>query len=160
MTAKPVLTLKRPKRDGKRPAANGTRGRGPGAGKATKDIKGPKITKGPKATKAKGPEAPQPRAVSDEEMLAELSAVAPDLWNPETPVPLAIGIHKQLYPIAERMDVSRRSLRKFLSRWTSSRAYQRALSEPGAQRVNLDGSPAGEVTGQHSDSARQRVGNE
>jgi len=131
--AKPVLTLKRPRRGAKHSAANG------------------------KKAERKVELAPPTRSVSDAELLTELQAVAPDLWNPENPVPLAIGIHKQLYPIAERMQVSRRSLRGFLARWTASRSYQRALGEPGARRFNLDGSPAGEVTRQHGDSARERV---
>jgi sRNA-binding protein len=70
-------------------------------------------------------------------------------------MPLAIGIHKQLYPVAERMQTSRRALRGFLSRWTSSSSYQGALAQPGASRFNLDGSPAGAVSQKHGDRARQ-----
>jgi hypothetical protein len=99
---------------------------------------------------------PPPRAVpTDGELLAALQAVAPGLWDPRSPMPLAIGIHKQLYPVAERMQTSRRALRAFLSRWTSSNSYQGALAQPGASRFNLDGSQAGAVSQQHGDRARQ-----
>ena len=87
----------------------------------------------------------------------ELRSVAPELWKADAPVPLAIGIHKQLYPIAERVQMSRRALRKFLAGWTSTLPYQRALSQPDARRSNLDGSPAGEVSEQHRQEAHQRL---
>ena len=144
MTARPVLTLKRPKRGTKHPVVK------------RPVLKKNRVAKHP-AAKGKVEAPPPPRVVSDAEFLAELRNVAPDLWDPDNPTPLAVGIHKQLYPIAERMEVSRRSLRRFLSRWTSSRPYQRALSEPGACRFNLDGSPAGEVSQQHGETARQRT---
>ena len=127
---KPVLTLKRPHRAAKRSKPSGP--------------------------PAQATELP-PRRVSDDELLCELRSVAPDLWHDEAPVPLAIGIHKQLYPIAERLRMSRRALRDFLSRWTAARAYQQALVEPGAKRFNLDGSEADEVSDQHREDARQRL---
>lgn len=102
-------------------------------------------------------EAPPRRTPSDEELLVELQALAPELWNPDAPVPLAIGIHRQLYPLAERLQMSRRGLRKFLSRWTASEGYRQALAETGARRYDLDGSPAGEVSEEHRDEARQQL---
>lgn len=107
--------------------------------------------------RAPSKESPPPRTPTDAEMLAALQSVAPDLWNPDAPKPLAVGIHKQLYPIAELVRMSRRALRSFLARWTSREAYKRALAEPGSSRVNLDGSDAGEVSEQHREEARQRL---
>lgn len=131
---RPVLTLKRPPRSRKKPERI-------------------RLARRPRPLA----EVPPPPAPSDDELLAELQALAPELWDPDDPVPLAIGIHRQLYPLAERLQMSRRALRKFLSRWTSSEAYQRALAEPGACRYNLDGSPAGEVSEQHRNEARQQA---
>jgi hypothetical protein len=149
---KPVLTLKRPRRELKRPAVKAS---SPVTAKSAAMAKA--VAKAKSAAGAKVVQAPVFRTVSDERFLAELQSEAPDLWNPEKPVPLAIGIHKQLYPIAERLLVSRRFLRRFLARWTAMPSYQRAMSEPGAVRSNLDGSAAGEVSDVHGERARQRA---
>jgi sRNA-binding protein len=114
-------------------------------------LKGPK--RGDKAPASKRPAVEPLTERTDDEILAELRTIAPDLWNAARPVPLAIGIHKQLYPVAERLQMSRSSLRRFLSRWTGASAYQQALSQPGASRFNLDGSVAGEVSSQHGERA-------
>lgn len=153
--SKPVLTLKRPRREPKRPALKGSSPVTPKSAAIARAVA--RTTGSRQPASAKVVQAPIFRTVSDERFLAELQSEAPDLWNPEKPVPLAIGIHKQLYPIAERLHVSRRFLRRFLARWTAMPSYQRAMSEPGAVRSNLDGSPAGEVSEVHGARARQRV---
>ncbi|HEX7037093.1 MAG TPA: ProQ/FINO family protein [Pseudomonadales bacterium] len=149
---KPVLTLKRPRREPKRPTVKASTPVTPKSAAMAKAV-----AKAKSAASAKVVQAPVFKTVSDERFLAELQGEAPDLWNPDKPVPLAIGIHKQLYPVAERLHVSRRFLRRFLARWTAMPSYQRAMSEPGAMRLNLDGSPAGEVSEVHGERARKRV---
>ncbi len=92
-----------------------------------------------------------------EVLLAELQARSPEVWNPAHPMPLAIGIRQQLYPIGEARQISRRAVRKFLAQWTSAPAYHRALCQPGSCRFNLDGSPAGEVSEEHRQQAQRRI---
>ena len=57
--------------------------------------------------------------------------------------PLAIGIDKQL--IAQDPDVNRKALRLALRSHTMSTRYLKEMQIASA-RLNLDGSPAGEVT--------------
>src|SRR5690606_35749061 len=86
-----------------------------------------------------------------------LQAMAPAVWDPEKPLPLAVGVHTQINPVAERRGLSRRLVRRFLARWTSREAYLEALLEPGAQRRNADGTPAEAVLERHRERARQRL---
>lgn len=98
------------------------------------------------------PPAPKPRYA---EVLARLQAHSPELWDPARPRPLAIGIHEQLLEIAPEIGVSRNAIRRFLYRWTTATAYRRALSEPGAQRFNLDGTAVEPVLESHQERARE-----
>ncbi len=163
-TSRPVLTLKRGKR-GEKPSGVGHKGEAVARKGAAVARKGEAIARGAAlarksaaSVKKKQTPPPQEHTGTDDDLLAALQAMAPDLWNPGEPVPLAVGIHKQIYPVAEKVRLSRRSLRRFLSRWTSSAPYQKALLAPDAQRFNLDGSVAESVSEQHQSVARERVG--
>lgn len=90
-------------------------------------------------------------------LLRELRAIAPELWDPAAPAPLAVGVHKQMYPLIERIGISRRFLRDFLRSWTRSDAYRLALVEPGAWRYNVDGSAAAPVSPSEAEQAREQV---
>lgn len=153
---RPILKLKRPKPQ--RSGAESVRRLRPAAatGRAAKRTGG-----GAGAGEAeRAKQAPPPARPTEElerALLAELRGVAPALWEPSRPVPLAVGIHEQIFPIAERLDISRRFVRRFLGRWTSTSEYLCALARPEAQRVNLDGSPAGEVDEQHRTRAERRL---
>jgi ProP effector len=57
--------------------------------------------------------------------------------------PLAIGIDKQL--LAQQPDLNRKALRMALRSQTMSTRYLKEM-EKAEQRLNLDGTPAGEVT--------------
>jgi ProP effector len=57
--------------------------------------------------------------------------------------PLAIGIDKQL--LAQQPDLSRKALRMALRSQTMSTRYLKEM-EKAEQRLNLDGTPAGEIT--------------
>ena len=77
-------------------------------------------------------------------MIAELAKKYPKAITPSNPVPLAIGIHKQVDP---KFPLSK--VRKAIRRYTSKQKYIVALTRPGAIRYNLDGSIAGPVSGDH-----------
>jgi sRNA-binding protein len=62
----------------------------------------------------------------------------------EPPVPLAIGIRVAM--LAERGYLSSADLKRGLSVWCRKPAYLKAVAAPGARRVHLDGSDAGEVS--------------
>ncbi|HEX7034859.1 MAG TPA: ProQ/FINO family protein [Pseudomonadales bacterium] len=128
---RPILRLKRPRSTQRAPiVSGGRRGR---------------------------PTAVPIRPATEDDLLADLQAAAPAVWDPEKPVPLAVGVHTQINPVAENRGLSRRRVRRFLARWTSREAYLQALLEPGAQRRNADGTPAEPVLERHRERARQRL---
>ncbi|MDD2662605.1 MAG: ProQ/FINO family protein [Dechloromonas sp.] len=68
--------------------------------------------------------------------------------------PLAIGIDKQLF---EQMpEVSRKSLRVAMRSHTISTRYLKEM-EKGTVRLNLDGTPAGEVTDENRQHAAEQL---
>lgn len=78
----------------------------------------------------------------------------PDLFG-DHPPPLKIGIHDDL--LARHPDIDRPGLKRALALHTGRFSYQKALTKPGAARVDLDGNPAGEVTAEQAEIARQRL---
>ena len=60
------------------------------------------------------------------------------------PLPLAIGIHKELFAIPN-LPFSRMEIRRFLARYTCLKEYRNNLIV-GNDRVNLAGQPTGKVT--------------
>jgi hypothetical protein len=64
----------------------------------------------------------------------------PALFDPDHPLPLAIGIHKQLGPVLG-VKRAKRLLEWWCGEW---RPYTDAVAR-GGKRYNLDGSEAGEV---------------
>jgi sRNA-binding protein len=68
--------------------------------------------------------------------------------------PLAIGVIRQVFAAAP--DLSRRSIRLAMHDYTNGLKYWRNLSE-GATRINLDGSPAGVVSGDHAEHAGRTI---
>ena len=62
--------------------------------------------------------------------------------------PLAIGIHKQIRAALSPAP-SLRTVRAAMRLHTRAPEYLRALAARGSQRHHLDGSPAGEVSGEH-----------
>jgi ProP effector len=63
---------------------------------------------------------------------------------PQSPRPLKIGIHKDVYAALAGV-VSRRGLSRALTAYTTDPAYREQL-RPGAARIDLSGEPAGMVT--------------
>jgi len=68
--------------------------------------------------------------------------------------PLAIGIDKQLF--AALPDLSRKSVRLAMRSHTMSTRYLKEM-EKATQRLNLDGTPAGEVTDENRQHATEQL---
>src|SRR5574343_1826835 len=68
--------------------------------------------------------------------------------------PLAIGIDKQVF--AQMPEVSKRSLRLAMRSHTISTRYLKEM-EKGTVRLNLDGTPAGEVTDENRQHAAEQL---
>ena len=85
-----------------------------------------------------------------EHLLELLKAVAPEVFC-IPPVPLAVGIRRQVLDLAGD-EVSWNDIAAVLRRWTSRYDYIATIAA-GGQRFNLDGSPAGEVTPEHQQFA-------
>ncbi|MCM8594544.1 ProQ/FINO family protein [Accumulibacter sp.] len=94
---------------------------------------------------------PQPRERA-RELLRELRSRFPVFRDQR---PLALGIDRQL--IERIPDVDRKLLRIALGMHTHSLAYLKALAK-AAERVDLDGGPAGEVAASHQSHAAQLLG--
>lgn len=107
--------------------------------------------------KLKRPRRIVPEPGSPTDLLGDLRTMTPALWDADRPLPLAVGIHKQIIAIAEPKGLSRSAVRRFLDKWTSAAAYQAAMSQPDAMRYNLDGTPAEPVSEKHRRRAARRA---
>ena len=79
----------------------------------------------------------------------------PALFAAADPKPLKIGIHHDLLERHPELDLP--GLKRALTLYTSRFSYQKALTKLGAIRMDLDGNPAGEVTEEQAEIARQRL---
>ena len=86
------------------------------------------------------PDSPVDSPVDSRALLKEIQA-AHDVFRNFSP--LAIGIDKQL--LAQRPELNRKALRMALRSHTMSTRYLKEM-EKAEVRLNLDGTPAGEVT--------------
>lgn len=66
---------------------------------------------------------------------------------------LGVGIHKEFNVARAKAGIPAKELRAILHYYTQSTKYLKALAEPGARRVNFDGSDAGPVSAQHQADA-------
>jgi ProP effector len=111
------------------------------------------------ADEAKAPAPPKPD-LSPEATGARLSELFPALFvGPNgngTWKPIKLKIHADIQARAPG-QFSKRALGIFFSRYTTTTAYLRALSAPGAQRHDLDGQPAGEIAEEHRTLAAEEV---
>jgi sRNA-binding protein len=90
--------------------------------------------------------------MSPAECGARLAALFPALFGPEGPrKPIKLRIQADLQVRAPGV-FSKRVLGLFLSRYTTTTAYLRALST-APQRVDLDGQPAGDIAEEHRAAA-------
>ena len=88
---------------------------------------------------------------SAKEMLKVLRAAFPVFAEFK---PLAIGIDKQVF--AQLPEVSKKSLRLAMRSHTMSTRYLKEM-EKGTVRLNLDGTPAGEVTDENRQHAAEQL---
>ena len=91
------------------------------------------------------------RCTCASETRAILVRLWPDIFG--TYRPLAIDIHKEL----QAANVRTKSAKVFLKNWTARVDYLIALATPGAHRVHLDGSDAGEVPEEAQEKARTHI---
>lgn len=93
-----------------------------------------------------------------EEGLTALIAAYPAVFDRSNPRPLAIGIHKELLAASRegRLAAPTSAIRMAIDRWTGSREYLAGLVQ-AAPRIDLQGEPAGEVTAEQADTARQTL---
>lgn len=89
------------------------------------------------------------------EVLAVLIAQWPDTFSEKSPKPLACGIHLEIRNCS--LGVSNRSVRRALAIYVNAPRYLRALTEPGAMRINLLGEPIEPVSGHDAAEADSRV---
>lgn len=87
------------------------------------------------------------------ELLAQLAGHYPRLFDPDGPLPLALGIHNAMH-----LDcgMSKTQVRRALRVWTLTLNYLSALAK-GGPRYGIDGKPCGEITEQEQASAAERL---
>ena len=96
--------------------------------------------------------APKPRELSPAQCGAKLAELFPALFGPEGPrKPIKLRIQADLNERAPGV-FTKRVLGFFLSRYTTTTAYLRALST-SPTRFDLDGQPAGEIAEEHKAAA-------
>jgi hypothetical protein len=80
-----------------------------------------------------------------------------DLFDPEMPKPLAIGIHEQIADALGMDAAERKRLSRLLGKWTGCVGYLKAVRREGALRYGIDGEPVVPVSRDDAISARQRL---
>ncbi|WP_431222626.1 RNA chaperone ProQ [Serratia sp. L9] len=100
----------------------------------------------------------QPKLNSSKEVIAFLAERFPLCFSAEGEArPLKIGIFQDLVDrVQGEESLSKTQLRSALRLYTSSWRYLYGV-KVGAQRVDLDGNPCGELEQQHVDHARQQL---
>ncbi|MEC5320201.1 RNA chaperone ProQ [Brenneria populi subsp. brevivirga] len=100
----------------------------------------------------------QPKLNSSKEVIALLAKHFPHCFTTEGETrPLKIGIFQDLVERVSELDnISKTQLRSALRLYTSSWRYLYGV-KLGAQRVDLDGNPCGELEQQHVDHARKQL---
>ena len=84
--------------------------------------------------------------------LRRLVANYPGAFDLEHPKPLALGVHKQL---AETFKPG--CAYRLVGCYTKRRKYLQAVAKPGSYRINLDGSIADPVSGEHAEYALNQL---
>lgn len=94
------------------------------------------------------------RRPSGVECLALLAKEYPDLFRPDNPKPLKLGIHADM-----RSDcgLSGAKIRRGLREWTRHVNYLSTLAE-GGPRYGIDGKPCGEISEAAIEGAREKLG--
>jgi ProP effector len=104
----------------------------------------------------KAPGAPSAAAMSHAECTTLLQQHFPALFGPASPIrPLKLHIQADIQQRAPGV-FTKAALSHFLRRYTASPAYLQALART-PQRHDLDGQPAGEVSDEHRQGARDEL---
>ena len=83
----------------------------------------------------KGYQRPEPKSLPQETVCKLAEIKWPVSFNRKKPRPLPIGTDKRL---AEQFNITRKSARRFLGKWTRSERYQKAIAAPNSVRHSLD----------------------
>lgn len=87
-------------------------------------------------------------------ILKYLQKTYPKCFSPVNPLPLAVGIHKQLL-LSLGLPFTKVKIRRFLKRYTGSKKYRQNLII-GNPRVDLQGNHSGEVTEEEVNRTNQK----
>lgn len=100
----------------------------------------------------------QPKLNNSKEVIAFLAARYPQCFSTEGEArPLKVGIFQDIVErIGNEINLSKTQLRAALRLYTSSWRYLYGV-RPGANRIDLDGNPCGELEEQHVAHARQQL---
>ena len=111
------------------------------------------------ATPARSPKTPPPAVAGIEPTpwvaAGEFLRSTYPVFDREAPVPLAIGIHRDI--AAAHPDLSRNAMWAFLKQHVGRRAYLQGLTN-GAPRYGLDAIPRGDVTAKQAATALEQLG--
>ncbi|MFK4132244.1 ProQ/FINO family protein [Pseudomonas luteola] len=87
-----------------------------------------------------------------------LKETYPALFNPKELLPLAVGIHSQIFADKAngKISIPSNGLRQGLKYWTSSARYLEQVAK-GGPRYNLSGSPEGVIEERQIEEAKRRL---
>lgn len=107
----------------------------------------------PEGTTAARPEnaTPPVAELSPAAAASRLAELFPAVFSPGAPKPLKLRIQADIQQRAPGL-ITRKVLSSFLQRHTTSTAYLKALAQ-AAERIDLDGQPAGPVSDEHRQAA-------
>lgn len=102
-------------------------------------------------------QGPEQRKQREHDVFGYLQKRYRNLFNLRVPVPLAIGIAKQLrqHHSWPWPDARSKALHCVLTRWTRRSAYLLAVAAPGSKRIDLQGNST-PVSTEHQQIARQQ----
>jgi ProP effector len=114
--------------------------------------------KADKATRAKPkpnkPTGKQKKRKQATKVHTHLGKKFPAVFNPDTPLPLKIGVHDDL--LQAGLPFSNKRIRSAVGHWCSRPEYQKRLAA-GGQRYNLQGKPAEKISAEHREAAAERL---
>jgi hypothetical protein len=112
----------------------------------------PKLTPAQAAKRQEGEQraAAKARRTAIDALERRMTAVAPAVFG-DMPMPLKIGIDHDIAALLGA-EARRKTLGRFLARWTRRADYLRAIAS-GGPRFGLDGHPAGLVTADQAETA-------
>ena len=106
-----------------------------------------------KPSRKPAPEAPvDPVVITISRLQKQFPQAFPK--KPAPKLPLKLGIHKDLYAQAEALKLTQAEIKEAVKTWCQGSRYWACMTE-GAARLDLNGEPAGEVTAEDAQHAKQ-----